>query len=92
MVTRPRSSGHQGALGVEVDGSWPTMCPLCTRTGSQPPSISCGGRGLLIVLAVGTPRQPRFGELRGTTPAGQLGDGEAEVEWYLDRDAASLLV
>jgi hypothetical protein len=29
--------------------------------------------------------------LDGTTPAGRLDDGEAEVEWHLDREAASLL-
>jgi 6-phosphogluconolactonase/glucosamine-6-phosphate isomerase/deaminase len=26
------------------------------------------------------------------TPAGRLDEGEAGVEWYLDREAASLLV
>jgi hypothetical protein len=29
--------------------------------------------------------------LDGTTPAGRLDDGEAEVEWHLDRESASLL-
>jgi 6-phosphogluconolactonase len=47
---------------------------------------------LLMVLAVGVIKAPAVrASFEGTTPAGRLGDGEAEVEWYLDRDAASLL-
>jgi len=47
---------------------------------------------LLIVLAVGVSKAPAVrASFEGTTPAGRLGDGRAEVEWYLDRDAASLL-
>lgn len=47
---------------------------------------------LLIVLAVGKTKAAAVkSSFEGTTPAGKLGDGEAEVEWYLDRDAASLL-
>ncbi|MGH8947368.1 MAG: 6-phosphogluconolactonase, partial [Acidimicrobiia bacterium] len=47
---------------------------------------------LLMVLAVGVSKAPAVrASFEGTTPAGRLGDGEAEVEWYLDRDAASLL-
>jgi 6-phosphogluconolactonase len=47
---------------------------------------------LLMVLAVGASKAPAVrASLERTTPAGQLGDGQAEVEWYLDRDAASLL-
>ncbi len=47
---------------------------------------------LLMVLAVGVVKAPAVrASFEGTTPAGRLGDGEAEVEWYLDRDAASLL-
>jgi 6-phosphogluconolactonase len=47
---------------------------------------------LLMVLAVGAAKAEAVrASFEGTTPAGRLGDGEAEVEWYLDRDAASLL-
>jgi 6-phosphogluconolactonase len=47
---------------------------------------------LLIVLAVGVSKAAAvLASFEGTTPAGRLGDREAEVEWYLDRDAASLL-
>ena len=47
---------------------------------------------LLMVLAVGVSKAPAVrASFEGTTPAGRLGDGRAEVEWYLDRDAASLL-
>ena len=47
---------------------------------------------LLMVLAVGVSKAPAVrASFEGSTPAGRLGDGEAEVEWYLDRDAASLL-
>jgi len=47
---------------------------------------------LLMVLAVGVVKAPAVrASFEGTTPAGRLGDGEAEVEWYLDRDAASLI-
>ena len=47
---------------------------------------------LLMVLAVGVSKAAAvLASFDGTTPAGRLGDGEAEVEWYLDRDAASLL-
>ncbi|HEX5695429.1 MAG TPA: 6-phosphogluconolactonase [Acidimicrobiia bacterium] len=48
---------------------------------------------LLMVVVVGV---GKAGAVRAsfekTTPAGVLGDGDAEVEWYLDREAASLLV
>ncbi|MGH3668164.1 MAG: 6-phosphogluconolactonase, partial [Acidimicrobiia bacterium] len=47
---------------------------------------------LLMVLAVGVSKAPAVrASFEQTTPAGRLGAGEAEVEWYLDRDAASLL-
>jgi 6-phosphogluconolactonase len=48
---------------------------------------------LLMVVVVGV---GKAGAVRAsfekTTPAGLLGEGDAEVEWYLDREAASLLV
>jgi 6-phosphogluconolactonase/glucosamine-6-phosphate isomerase/deaminase len=47
---------------------------------------------LVMVLAVGVSKAPAVrASFDGTTPAGRLGEGKAEVEWYLDRDAASLL-
>jgi 6-phosphogluconolactonase len=47
---------------------------------------------LLLVLAVGQSKATAVkASLDGTTPAGRLDDGEAEVEWHLDREAASLL-
>jgi 6-phosphogluconolactonase len=48
--------------------------------------------GLLFVLAVGQAKaQAVKASFDGGTPAGRLGEGEAVVEWHLDRDAASLL-
>lgn len=48
---------------------------------------------LLLVLAVGEPKAAAVkASYEGLTPAGRLDEGEAEVEWYLDREAASLLV
>jgi 6-phosphogluconolactonase/glucosamine-6-phosphate isomerase/deaminase len=47
---------------------------------------------LLMVLAVGAGKATAVkASLDGTTPAGRLDDGEAEVEWHLDRESASLL-
>jgi 6-phosphogluconolactonase len=47
---------------------------------------------LLLVLAVGQAKATAVkASFDGTTPAGRLGDGEAEVEWHLDRESASLL-
>ncbi len=47
---------------------------------------------LLMVLAVGVSKASAVrASFEETNPAGRLGDGEAEVEWYLDREAASLL-
>ena len=46
----------------------------------------------LIVLATGENKAEALRDSRGgTTPAGRLGDGDAEVEWHLDTAAASLL-
>ena len=47
---------------------------------------------LLMVLAVGANKARAVkASFDGATPAGRLGDGEALVEWYVDRGAASLL-
>jgi 6-phosphogluconolactonase len=47
---------------------------------------------LLIVLAVGEAKATAVrASFEGTTPAGRLDEGKAEVEWYMDREAASLL-
>ncbi len=47
---------------------------------------------LLIVLVVGAAKASAVrASFQGTTPAGRLGEGDAAVEWYLDREAASLV-
>jgi 6-phosphogluconolactonase/glucosamine-6-phosphate isomerase/deaminase len=46
---------------------------------------------MVVVVGVGKAGAVRA-SFEKTTPAGLLGDGDAEVEWYLDREAASLLV
>jgi 6-phosphogluconolactonase len=47
---------------------------------------------LLMVLAVGGGKAEAVKRsFEGSTPAGRLGEGEAEVEWYLDRSAAALV-
>jgi 6-phosphogluconolactonase len=51
------------------------------------------GARLLMVLVVGTDKTSALRDsFEGKTPAGRLGDGDAVVEWYVDQDAASLLV
>lgn len=46
----------------------------------------------IIVLVVGSKKAKALKEsFAGTTPAGRLGEGEAEVEWFVDEAAASLL-
>ncbi|MFQ5521990.1 MAG: 6-phosphogluconolactonase [Acidimicrobiia bacterium] len=46
----------------------------------------------LMVLAVGERKAEALKEsLDGTTPAGRLMEGEAEVEWHVDTAAASLI-
>jgi 6-phosphogluconolactonase len=48
---------------------------------------------LLIVLVVGASKAVAVrASFKRETPAGRLGDGDAEVEWYVDEDAASLLI
>ena len=45
----------------------------------------------LLVLTVGVRKAAALRDsFAGTTPAGRLGEGDAEVEWHVDRDAASL--
>ena len=47
---------------------------------------------LLIVLVVGQAKAHALkASFEGSTPASRLGDGEARVEWYLDKEAASLV-
>ncbi|MGH8913034.1 MAG: 6-phosphogluconolactonase [Acidimicrobiia bacterium] len=47
---------------------------------------------LLMILVVGEKKAEALkASFDGETPAGRLGDGDAEVEWHVDRDAASLL-
>ena len=47
----------------------------------------------LLLMTTGTEKAPAVRDsLEGKgTPAGMIGDGEAEVEWHVDRAAASLL-
>jgi 6-phosphogluconolactonase len=47
---------------------------------------------LIVIAAFGENKAPAVRDsFEGTTPAGRLGDGDAEVEWHLDEEAASLL-
>ncbi len=47
---------------------------------------------LLVVVAVGEAKaQALNASIEGSTPAGRLGEGDARVEWYVDKDAASLV-
>lgn len=47
---------------------------------------------LLIVQATGEGKAAAVRDsLKGETPAGRLGDGQAEVEWHIDRAAANYL-
>jgi 6-phosphogluconolactonase len=47
---------------------------------------------VVMVLVVGEQKAGAVAEsMAGNTPASRLGEGEAEVEWHLDRAAASLL-
>jgi 6-phosphogluconolactonase len=47
---------------------------------------------LLMVVVVGANKAVALkSSFEKTTPAGRLDEGNAEVEWYVDRDAASLL-
>jgi len=46
---------------------------------------------LLIVMAVGQSKAEALrAALQGQNPAGRIGEGDAAVEWYADREAASL--
>ncbi len=48
---------------------------------------------LLMILVVGLSKAVAVkASFERETPAGRLGDGDAQVEWYVDKDAASLLV
>jgi 6-phosphogluconolactonase/glucosamine-6-phosphate isomerase/deaminase len=45
-----------------------------------------------MVLAVGAGKAEAVKQsFEGATPAGRLDEGEATVEWYLDRQAAALV-
>lgn len=46
----------------------------------------------LLVITAGERKAPALRDsFEGVTPAGLLGEGKAEVEWHVDRSAASLL-
>lgn len=46
----------------------------------------------LMVIATGEHKALALRDsFEGTTPAGRIGEGKAEVEWHVDRSAASLL-
>jgi 6-phosphogluconolactonase/glucosamine-6-phosphate isomerase/deaminase len=50
------------------------------------------GARLIMVLVVGVGKaQAVRSSFEKATPAGLLGEGGAEVEWHVDRDAASLI-
>ena len=47
---------------------------------------------LLMVVVVGKAKAHALkASFEGATPAGRLGEGNARVEWYVDREAASLV-
>jgi 6-phosphogluconolactonase/glucosamine-6-phosphate isomerase/deaminase len=47
---------------------------------------------VLIVMAVGDSKAEALrAALEGQNPAGRIGEGDAAVEWYADREAASLV-
>lgn len=47
---------------------------------------------LLVVMVTGPSKAPALADcLQGDRPGGMLGDGDAEVEWHVDREAASLV-
>ncbi|MFZ0015026.1 MAG: 6-phosphogluconolactonase [Acidimicrobiia bacterium] len=48
-------------------------------------------RRLMVLTAGEEKAEALAGSFAGTTPAGRLGEGDAEVEWHVDRAAASLL-
>ena len=51
------------------------------------------GAKLIVVVTCGSSKAEAVAAcFAGDKPAGLLGEGEAEVEWYVDEDAASLLV
>ena len=46
----------------------------------------------LLIIATGERKAPAVRDsFGGATPAGRIGEGKAEVEWHVDRAAASLL-
>jgi 6-phosphogluconolactonase len=46
----------------------------------------------LLVIVTGERKAPALRDsFDGTTPAGRIGEGKAEVEWHVDRTAVSLL-
>ena len=48
--------------------------------------------GLICVLVVGENKAVALRDsLQGNTPAGRVGEGEAQVEWHVDKAAASLV-
>jgi 6-phosphogluconolactonase len=47
---------------------------------------------LIVVMVTGSSKAPALAEcLQGDQPGGMLGDGDATVEWHVDREAASLV-
>lgn len=48
-------------------------------------------RRLMVITAGAQKAQALRDSFEGSTPAGWIGDGEAKVEWHVDRAAASLL-
>ena len=48
-------------------------------------------RHLMVITAGESKAEALKGSLAGTTPAGRIDEGDAEVEWHVDTAAASLL-
>jgi 6-phosphogluconolactonase len=48
-------------------------------------------RRLMVITAGESKAEALRDSFAGTTPAGRIGEGDAEVEWHVDTAAASLL-
>ena len=83
---------HDALWQSQAAGSWRTTCPVSTRSGSPPPSISSGSaRPARWSWRSESRRRGGPSELRRRDARRAAGRGGGEVEWYVDRDAASLL-
>ncbi|HEY7470665.1 MAG TPA: 6-phosphogluconolactonase [Acidimicrobiia bacterium] len=91
--------GHTASLfpgtpALQVQDRWYVANPV-PQLGEQRLTATfplLWGARLLMVLVVGVGKaQAVRSSFEKATPAGLLGEGGAEVEWHVDRDAASLI-